>query len=147
MIKQGFGLKGYVILYQNGEKIYEGENLVVEDGRAEVAKAIAGESIDMPIAMALGSDSSSVSSTDSSLGDEFYRDGIDDISRSDTTVTFDHTFSPGEGTGTVAEIGLFSSEDDESGTMFARITPVERNKQANDELTVVWSIQVEAEES
>ena len=145
MVKQGFGLKGYVTLYRNGEKVYEGENLVVEDGRAEVAKAIAGESIDMPIAMALGSDGTSPSSTDSSLYDEYYRDAVDSISRSDTTVTFDHTFSAGEGTGTVAEIGLFSSETDESGTMFARITPSEREKGEDDELTVVWSIQVEAE--
>lgn len=137
-------IKGHVTIYKNGEKVYEDDNLVVKDGLIESAKALAQESADMPVAMALGDDDTDPSSDDSSLKSEFYREEIGSTSRSDTSVTFENTFEPGDGEGYVREIGLFSDTADESGTMFARISVDERNKTSSDELTVVWTIDFQA---
>jgi len=133
-----FSVSGFVNFWKNGE--YMGtKNLIVDDGLVEIAKSIAQETAAMPSYIAIGTDGTAESSTDSSLVSETARESAT-VSRTDKTVNLENTFT--NLSAGVEEAGLFS--DSSGGTMFARTTFPVVNLETSDELTVSWDITVSA---
>jgi len=106
-------------------KEFETENLIVNDG---LAAAVGTTGVDGFDYLALGSDSTSPTASDSSLGTEFTSDGLSrtqgTTSKSTTNVTNDthevtNTFTySGSTATTIEELGTFDSSS--SGTMINR---------------------------
>lgn len=126
------------------------KNVVTDSGKAGVAKRIAETETTTPYDwIAIGTDSTSASSSDTSLGSEITSGGgsrtQDGTTTTETTsvtddtavvdVTFDFTSSFG-----VEESGLFDASS--GGTMLARQTFSTINVSNGDSLTVTWKIQV-----
>ena len=140
-MKEYFAIIGRVKTSLNGEVIEE-KNLVVDDGKEQVAKAIAGDTdLQMPQYIAAGDSGDSANLSQSDLqGTELGRKEAQ-ITRNLSSVEFFVEFEPGEATGSIRELGLFSGSS--SGTMFSRVTPTERNKGEEDRLEITWTISIE----
>lgn len=134
-----FKIIGIVKYRYNNDPSTDTFNMVVEDGRIEVVNAIAGDPANMPQYIAVGSDGTGETSTDSELGSELDRKPAS-ISKNTTSIDFDVIFYPGEATGDIREVGLLS--DDVGGTLFARTTITDRIKGPNDRLDITWTIMV-----
>lgn len=124
------------------------KNVVTDDGKeAMAALFLDGVSEDAFKYIALGSDSTSASSSDSSLGDEITDNGGSRAEASVERVTTDvnndtsqleHTFTF-SGDLSIKESGVFNADSD--GVMACRQTFSELNVTDGDELTVKWKVQ------
>jgi len=154
MSKEGFKMKGKVkirIVRANG-KIEEEEfdNLVVNAGKAEVAKLIgAGLEGAAFSHIAIGTGTTDAVATDTALEAEVARKAatVTSVTTNVTndTAQFEATFSSADGlTGTAAitEYGLFNAATE--GTMLSRVVQTAKNLDwdAGDSLTVTWQIVV-----
>lgn len=115
-----------------------GQNVVTTVGKEFLASylssAAAGAATFTMRYIAIGTDSTSESAANTTLGVELARHTgiVSYVSNQIYRVTA--TFATGLGTGAIVEYGLFSSST--AGTMFARDTEPVVNKGANDILTV-----------
>ena len=118
-------------------------NLVVSSGLEFICSRMAGTSAGVMSHMALGSGTTAASSgqTDlvSILGS---REALDSTSASSNTITYVSSFEAGEGTGAVTEAGVFNAAS--SGTMLCRTVFAVVNKQADDTMSVTWTITLTA---
>ncbi len=133
-------MKGTVQIYKNGELVQKINNLVVLAGRTFAAIRMVGTSESVMSHMAVGSDSTSPASGDTTLGTELGRVALSDTTRTDNTMSFSATFPAGTGTGTLREAGVFN--DNTTGYMLARTTFPEIVKDAGDSISFVWNITV-----
>lgn len=124
----------------------EVKNLVVNTGLAYIASRMVGTSKDVMSHMALGSSTTAAASgqTDliSILGS---REAIDSTTISGTNnekVVYVSSFEAGKGTGAVTEAGIFNASS--SGDMLCRTVFPVVNKQADDSMTVTWTITLSA---
>ena len=67
---------------------------------------------------------------------------IDSSTASSNTITYVSSFEAGEGTGAVVEAGIFNASS--SGTMLCRTVFPVVNKQADDTMSVTWTITLTA---
>tara|TARA_R110001592_G_scaffold100063_1_gene284377 strand:+ start:75 stop:524 length:450 start_codon:yes stop_codon:yes gene_type:complete len=118
-------------------------NLVVSTGLTFICSRMAGTSAGVMSHMALGSGTTAASAgqTDlvSILGS---REALDSTSASSNTITYVSSFEAGEGTGAVTEAGVFNASS--SGTMLCRTVFPAVNKQADDTMSVTWTITLSA---
>ena len=118
-------------------------NLVVSTGVTLICSRMAGASAGVMSHMALGSGTTAASAgqTDlvSILGS---REALDSTSASSNTITYVSSFEAGEGTGAVTEAGVFNASS--SGTMLCRTVFPAVNKQADDTMSVTWTITLSA---
>jgi hypothetical protein len=118
-------------------------NLVVSSGLTFICSRMAGTSAGVMSHMALGSGTTAASAgqTDlvSILGS---REALDSTSASSNTITYTSSFEAGEGTGAVTEAGIFNASS--SGTMLCRTVFPVVNKQADDTMSVTWTITLTA---
>ena len=120
------------------------QNLVVNDGLDWIADyAFLGcNPTTQPDGMcfiAIGTDGTAVTATDSALGAELVRETFETITTGGTgVVTYDVTFAAGVGTGAITEAGTFN--DASAGTMFNRVAFSAVNKTASDTLKVSCAI-------
>lgn len=97
-------------------------NTVVNDGLIYLRNWMAGDSVSVPIALAIGTGSTAVQNTDSSLGVETERETATVTKPSDYKVKYEKTFTFGSGVSyTVYEAGLFNSTVVSGSTMIARV--------------------------
>ena len=148
MINENLKLRGDVALVlkdKNGnvKESREIHNLVVSSGLEFICSRMAGTSAGVMSHMALGSGTTAASSgqTDlvSILGS---REALDSTSASSNTITYVSSFEAGEGTGAVTEAGVFNAAS--SGTMLCRTVFAVVNKQADDTMSVTWTITLTA---
>lgn len=146
-MSNGATLKGrwFVTLYgaENEVKDYkEGDNVITENGLSFLASflnsAAASASTFQMKHIAVGTDSTGESSTDTSLGTELARTTATVSYVSDAVYRATATFVSGSGTGAIVEYGLFSSSS--AGTMMSRDTEAVINKGADDILIVTTEI-------
>lgn len=118
---------------------WEDHNLVVTAGKNFLATwlATATQSTKFMPYVAIGSGSTSPQAIDTTLGTELAR-AAGTITSATNVYQNAASYAAGVGTGTIAEVGLFSASS--AGTMFARQTFTARPKDATDTLTVTWSI-------
>ena len=118
-------------------------NLVGSTGLEYICSRMAGTSASVMSHMAVGSGTTAASAgqTDlvSILGS---REALDSTSASSNTITYVSSFEAGEGTGAVTEAGIFNASS--SGTMLCRTVFAVVNKDADDTMSITWSITLTA---
>jgi len=148
MINDKLKLRGDVALVLkdkdgNVKDSREIHNLVVSTGLTFICSRMAGTSAGVMSHMALGSGTTAAAAgqTDlvSILGS---REALDSTSASSNTITYVSSFEAGEGTGAVTEAGGFNASS--SGTMLCRTVFPAVNKQADDTMSVTWTITLSA---
>jgi len=148
MINDDLKLRGDVAIVlkdKNGnvKESREIKNLVVTAGLTFICSRMAGTSAGVMSHMALGSSTTAASAgqTDlvSILGS---REALDSSTASANTIAYVSSFEAGEGTGAVTEAGIFNAAS--SGTMLCRTVFPVVNKQADDTMSVTWTITLTA---
>ena len=120
----------------------EVDNLVVLAGRAFIASRIKDATATVMSHMAVGTDSTTPVSGDTTLGAEVAgsRTALTSTTVSSNSVVFNCTFGPGVGTGALVEAGIFNAAS--AGTMLCRTTYSVINKGAADTLTIQWTVSI-----
>lgn len=150
MVKDKIYAKGkisYELIGPDGTVKESGDfdNLVVATGLKWIVSRIAGETVDPINYMAVGTGSAAAGATDTTLGTEVSRKEVG----SKTIVTstfvgdsyqFKTTFEPGEGTGALTEIGLFTAAS--GGVMTSRSVFPVINKDADSALAFTWTYRI-----
>lgn len=148
MINEDLKLRGDVAIVLkdkdgNVKDSREIHNLVVSSGLEFICSRMAGTSAGVMSHMALGSGTTAAAAgqTDlvSILGS---REALDSTSATNNTITYVSSFEAGEGTGAVTEAGVFNASS--SGTMLCRTVFAVVNKQADDTMSVTWTITLTA---
>jgi len=141
-------LKGHVkITVQNektGEKrIIEQSNLIVDLGANLLRDFLKGDSVTGLTHLAIGTDSTAPSETDTGLFAEVFRKAITDFAIDNRKLVLITFIASGEWSGTVAELGLFGNGATDTlgtGTLFSRVTPAGISKSDIESLTVEWTL-------
>lgn len=148
MINEELKLRGDVAIVLkdkdgNVKDSREMHNLVVSSGLTFICSRMGGTSAGVMSHMALGSGTTAASSgqTDlvSILGS---REALDSTSTLNNTIAYVSSFEAGEGTGAVTEAGIFNAAS--SGTMLCRTVFAVVNKEADDTMSVTWTITLTA---
>jgi hypothetical protein len=148
MINDNLKLRGDVAIVlkdKNGnvKESREIHNLVVSAGLTFICSRMAGVSDGVMSHMALGSSTTAAAAgqTDlvSILGS---REALDSSTASSNTIVYVSSFEAGEGTGAVTEAGVFNAST--AGTMLCRTVFAVVNKQADDTMSVTWTITLTA---
>jgi hypothetical protein len=148
MVNENLKLRGDVALVlkdKNGNVKEERkiENLIVSAGLEFICSRMSAASAGVMSHMALGSGTTAAAAgqTDlvSILGS---REALDSSTASNNTITYVSSFEAGEGTGAVTEAGIFNAAS--SGTMLCRTVFSVVNKEADDTMSVTWTITLTA---
>lgn len=115
------------------------ENIVVNTGRSELAKFIAGTSVATGGInyVALGDSSATPVVGDTQLGNETFRKAVSSVTVSNQTVTVNHSYGSSEAVDQHYEAGEFigASAAANSGILFARWN-IDENKSSGETLTI-----------
>jgi len=118
-------------------------NLVVSAGLTFICSRMAGASASVMSHMALGSGSTAASAGQTNLVSTLgSREALDSSTASSNTITYVSSFEAGEGTGAVTEAGIFNGSS--GSTMLCRTVFPVVNKQADDTMSVTWTITLSA---
>jgi hypothetical protein len=148
MLNENLKLRGDVALVlkdKNGnvKEKREINNLIVSAGLTFICSRMAGASANVMSHMALGSGTTAAAAgqTDlvSILGS---REALDSSTASSNTITYVSSFEAGEGTGAVTEAGIFNAAS--GGDMLCRTVFSVVNKEADDTMSVTWTITLTA---
>ena len=148
MINDDLKLRGDVaiVLKDKDGKVKESReinNLVVSAGLTYICSRMADASAGVMSHMALGSGTTAAAAGDTDLESILgSREALDSTSASSNTITYVSSFEAGEGTGAVTEAGIFNASS--SGTMLCRTVFPVVNKQADDTMSVTWTITLTA---
>ena len=143
-MRNNLKLKGHLKVYKNKELVLDVPNLIVDAGKAEVAKLIgAGLGGTSFSHIAIGSGTTAAASTDTALEVEVARmtATITNITTTITndTVRFEATYNATAAV-TITEYGIFNAAT--GGTMLSRRVENAINLNNGDSLTILWDIQV-----
>ena len=147
MINENLKLRGDVALVlrdKNGNIKEEREikNLIVTSGLGFIASRMKN-TIDIMSHMALGSGTTAAAAAQTALVTQLgSREALDSTTVSAATVTYIASFEAGDGTGAVTEAGIFNAAS--SGTMLCRTVFGVVNKEADDTMSVTWTITLTA---
>jgi hypothetical protein len=148
MLNDALKLKGRValVLKDKDGKVKESreiDNLVVDAGLDFIASRMAGTSAAVMSHMALGSGTTAAAAGNTDLESILgSREALDSTTVTDNTVTYVSSFEAGDATGAVTEAGIFNAST--AGTMLCRTVFAVVNKQADDTLSVTWTITISA---
>lgn len=147
MINENLKLRGDVALVlrdKNGNIKEEREikNLIVTSGLGFIASRMKNTT-DIMSHMALGSGTTAAAAAQTALVTQLgSREALDSTTVSAATVTYIASFEAGDGTGAVTEAGIFNAAS--SGTMLCRTVFGVVNKEADDTMSVTWTITLTA---
>jgi hypothetical protein len=148
MINDDLKLRGDVaiVLKDKDGKVKESReinNLVVSAGLTYICSRMADASAGVMSHMALGSGTTAAAAGDTDLESILgSREALDSTTASSNTITYVSSFEAGEGTGAVTEAGIFNAAT--SGTMLCHVIFPVVNKQADDTMSVTWTITLTA---
>lgn len=148
MINEDLKLRGDVAIVLkdkdgNVKDSREIHNLVVSSGLEFICSRMAGTSAGVMSHMALGSGTTAAAAGDTDLQSILgSREALDSTTANSNTITYVSSFEAGEGTGAVTEAGIFNASS--SGTMLCRTVFAVVNKQADDTMSVTWTITLTA---
>jgi hypothetical protein len=148
MINDDLKLRGDVaiVLKDKDGKVKESReinNLVVSAGLTYICSRMADASAGVMSHMALGSGTTAAAAGDTDLESILgSREALDSTTASSNTITYISSFESGEGTGAVTEAGIFNAAT--SGTMLCHVIFPVVNKQADDTMSVTWTITLTA---
>ena len=119
------------------------ENLVVSAGLNFICSRMKDTTDGAMSHMALGSGTTAAAAGDTDLGSLLgSREALDSTTVTDNTITYVSSFEAGDGTGTVTEAGIFNAST--GGTMLCRVVFPAIGKQADDTMSVTWTITLTA---
>jgi hypothetical protein len=113
-------------------------NLVVQSGKAFITSRMVGASPSVMSHMAIGTNTASPTSGDTTLGTEIGRVSLSGSIPNGDTITYSATFPAGVGTGSISEAGVFNANS--AGTMLCRTTFLPINKSASEVIAFTWNI-------
>ena len=148
MLNDQLKLRGDVALVlkdKNGnvKEKREIKNLIVSTGLTFICSRMAGTSANVMSHMALGSGTTAAAAGDTDLGSILgSREALDSSTASSNTIAYVSSFEAGEGTGAVTEAGIFNAAT--SGDMLCRTVFSVVNKEADDTMSVTWTITLTA---
>ena len=148
MLNDALKLKGRVALVlkdKNGnvKESREIDNLVVDTGLDYIASRMKDATATAMTHMGLGSGTTAAAAGDTDLESILgSREDLDSTTVTDNTVQYIASFEAGDATGAVTEAGLFNAAS--AGTMLCRTVFAVVNKQADDTMTVTWTITISA---
>lgn len=118
------------------------KNLVVNVGKSFIASRMAGNASAVMGWMAVGTNNTAPSATDTTLNTEIARVAttVSGGTPSGNTVQYVGVYPAGVATGALTEAGIFNASS--AGTMLSRTTYPVINKGASDEMTITWVITV-----
>lgn len=100
--------------------VLEVKNTVVNVGLNHIRNWMAGDAVNEPVALAIGTDNTAVQITDTALGSEFDRELAVVTKPTDYVVKYAKTFTFGVSE-TIYEAGLFDSDTFTGSIMIARV--------------------------
>jgi hypothetical protein len=104
---------------------------------------MADVSSDVMSHMALGSSTTATAGGQTDLVSILgVRELLDSTTASSNTIVYVSSFEAGEGTGAVTEAGIFNAAT--AGTMLCRVVFPVVNKQADDTMSVTWTVTLSA---
>jgi|TARA_R110000744_G_C19102423_1_gene533734 hypothetical protein len=148
MINDNLKLRGDVaiVLKDKDGKVKESReinNLVVDAGLTFICSRMADVSSDVMSHMALGSSTTATAGGQTDLVSILgVRELLDSTTASSNTIVYVSSFEAGEGTGAVTEAGIFNAAT--AGTMLCRVVFPVVNKQADDTMSVTWTVTLSA---
>ena len=148
MINENLKLRGDVaiVLKDKDGKVKESRdinNLVVSSGLTYICSRMADASAGVMSHMALGSGTTAAAAGDTDLESILgSREALDSTTASSNTITYVSSFEAGEATGAVTEAGIFNAAT--SGTMLCHVIFPLVSKQADDTMSVTWTITLTA---
>lgn len=116
------------------------DNLIVQVGKNFLANAVLNSSASPFTYMAIGTNGTAATLSDTTLGTELVRQVFTSGTVSTNVVTLSTTYSAGVGTGALQEAGIFNAIT--SGTMLSHVVFSTINKGAADTLTITWTVTV-----
>lgn len=118
------------------------KNLVVNVGKSFIASRMSGNTSAVMGWMAVGTNNTAPSATDTTLNTEIARVAttVSGGTPSGNTVQYVGVYPAGVATGALTEAGIFNASS--AGTMLSRTTYSVINKGASDEMTITWVITV-----
>jgi len=135
-------IKGHVnaTLYgETGEvkQVFDADNLIVNAGKNWLLSRIASNTNATASLVAIGTNATAASAADTTLGALIYSKNGDMVS-----APYSHTvtvyFTPGEGTGTITEYGLYAS----GSSLIGRVVSGSMAKGAGDTMRVIYTLTV-----
>lgn len=118
-------------------------NLVVDTGTAFIASRMEGTDDAVMSHMAIGSGTTVAAASDTDVETILgVREAIDTAVATANQIVYTCGFEAGDGTGAVTEAGIFNAST--GGSMLCRTTFPVVNKQADDVLTITWTITISA---
>ena len=148
MLKDSLKLKGRVgiVLKDKDGKVKETreiDNLVVDAGLDFIASRMKDATATAMTHMALGSGSTAAAAGNTDLGSILgSREALDSTTVTANAIAYVSSFEAGDATGAVTEAGLFNASS--GGTMLCRTVFSVVNKQADDSMTVTWTVTISA---
>lgn len=138
------------IVHTDGEgKVLRDEtvnNLVVNVGLQHIASRMNGNTAAVVSHVAIGSGTTAAAANQTALVSELHRNSatrtIVTQTISNDSIQMQVVFSPGEGTGSITEAGIFNAAS--AGTMLARTVFTAIPKGAADTITITWKVKVSA---
>ena len=140
MLNDGLKLTGNLKIALNGETVQEVKNLVVTDGKEYVASRMKDATATAMSHMAIGTDSTAASASDSALLSEAGRVSLTSTTVTSNEVEYVATFGAGTGTGAITEAGIFNASS--GGTLLCRTVFSVVNKGSSDSMTITWTVTV-----
>ena len=144
-MKQEFNVIGepeFILKDQFGniKQHFKVKNLIVASGKSWIAaRMIAGTDAVMSH-MAIGTGTASPAAANTTLATEIARVALTSTTGSGNQVTYSAFFPAGAGTGAITEAGILNAGA--LGTMLARATFAQINKDTLDTLTINWTVTV-----
>lgn len=117
------------------------KNLVVQVGKSYIASRMIDTTNSPMSHMAVGTNSITPVSTDTSLGNEIARVALASTTNATNVNTYIATFPAGIASGAWTEAGIFNGSS--SGIMLCRTTFAVVNKGVNDSITITWNITIQ----
>jgi hypothetical protein len=140
MLQETLTMKGALSIAINGEVVQEVPNLVVTTGKNYVASRMKDTTQAAISHMAIGTSATAAAAGDTALGAEEHRNSLTSTTVAANVVTYVAEFAAGEGSGAIAEAGLFNASS--GGTMLCRTVFSVVNKGASDSMTITWTVTV-----
>jgi hypothetical protein len=140
MLQETLTMKGALSIAINGEVVQEVPNLVVTTGKNYVASRMKDTTQAAISHMAIGTSATAAAAGDTTLGTEEHRNTLTSTTVAANVVTYVAEFAAGEGSGAIAEAGLFNASS--GGTMLCRTVFSVVNKNASDAMTVTWTVTI-----
>lgn len=145
MIKDTLKATGKLVLSlydkdNNVKSVTEIPNLVVTTGLNFIASRMVGTTAAVMSHMAVGTDNTATNTSQISLQSEASREALTGALATGSTITFNTTFGPGSGTGTLVEAGIFNASS--GGTMLCRTVFPAIVKEVDDILTINWLVTI-----